>query len=135
VGRPLIYLDANIVIRLVEGDTPTRAPLEARLTSSLGVVGSLVTSRLTRLECRSKPLRLGEHVTLTQFDVFFAGVELVMAEVSAAVIERATDLRARYNLKTPDALHYATAMEVGATVFLTGDRLLSRCLEVPVELL
>jgi predicted nucleic acid-binding protein len=95
----------------------------------------LVTSRLTRLECRSKPLRAGDTATLAQFDVFFAGVELVVAEVSPAVVERATELRARYNLKTPDALHYATAVEVGATVFLTGDRGLSRCSEVPVEVL
>ncbi len=51
------------------------------------------------------------------------------------MVERATDLRARYNLKTPDALHYATAIEVGAAVFLTGDRALSRCSEVPIELL
>jgi predicted nucleic acid-binding protein len=135
VGRPLIYLDTNVVIRLVEGDAPTRAPLTARLAAALGVSASLVTSRLTRLECRSKPLRAGDLGTLAQFDVFFAGVELVLADVSSAVIERATDLRAPYNLKTPDALHYATAVEVSATVFLTGDRGLSRCSEVPVELL
>jgi predicted nucleic acid-binding protein len=135
VGRPLIYLDANVVIRLVEGDAATRAPLEARLAAALGVPGSLVTSHLTRLECRSKPLRAGDSATLAQFDVFFAGVELVLADVSAAVVERATELRARYNLKTPDALHYATAVESGATVFLTGDRTLSRCTEVPVEIL
>jgi len=135
VGRPLIYLDANVVIRLVEGDAATRAPLAARLASSLGVPGSLVTSRLTRLECRSKPLRAGDAATLAAFDVFYAGVELILVEVGAAVVERATDLRARYNLKTPDALHYATAVEVGAALFLTGDRALSRCSEVPVELL
>jgi predicted nucleic acid-binding protein len=123
------------VIRLVEGDAATRGPLVARLAPSLGVPGSLVTSRLTRLECRSKPLRAGDLATLAQFDVFFAGVELVLAELSPAAVERATDLRARYNLKTPDALHYATAVEVGARVFLTGDRALSRCSEVPVEVL
>ena len=120
---------------MVEGDAATRAPLEARLARSLGLPGSLVTSRLSRLECRSKPLRAGDVATLAQFDVFFAGVEVVMPDVSAAVVERATELRAKYNLKTPDALHYATAMEVGATVFLTGDRALSRCSEVPVEVL
>ena len=135
MGRPLIYLDANVVIRLVEGDAATRAPLVARLAPALGVPGSLVTSRLTRLECRSKPLRAGDLATLGKFDVFFAGVELVVAELSPAVVERATDLRARYNLKTPDALHYATAVEAGASVFLTGDRALSRCSEVPVEVL
>ena len=107
----------------------------ARLAASLGVAGSLVTSRLTRLECRSKPLRSGDFATLAQFDVFFAGIELILAEVSPAVIERATDLRAKYDLKTPNALHYATAVEVGATVFLTGDRGLARCTEVPVEVL
>jgi len=124
-----------VVIRLVEGDAATRAPLAARLAASLGVAGSLVTSRLTRLECRSKPLRAGDLTTLAQFDVFFAGIELILADVSPAVIERATDLRAKYNLKTPDALHYATAVEVGATVFLTGDRGFARCMEVPVEVL
>ena len=124
-----------MVIRLVEGDAATRAPLVARLTASLGLPGSLVTSRLTLLECRSRPMRAGDLATLAQFDVFFAGVELLMVEVGPAVIERATDLRARYNLKTPDAIHYASAVEVGATVFLTGDRGLSRCLEVPVEIL
>jgi predicted nucleic acid-binding protein len=95
----------------------------------------LVTSRLTRLECRSKPLRAADFATLAQFDVFFDGIELILAELSASVIERATDFRARYNLRTPDAIHYATAVDFGATVFLTGDRTLSRCSEVPVEVL
>jgi hypothetical protein len=74
------------MFRLVEGDAATRAPLVARLAPALGVAGSLVTSRLTRLECRSKPLRAGDLVTLGHFDVFFAGVELVLVEVSPAVI-------------------------------------------------
>jgi predicted nucleic acid-binding protein len=135
VGRPLIYLDANVVIRPVEGDAATLAPLAARLAPALGAPGSLVTSRLTRLECRSKPLRAGDRATLSRYDVFIAGVELVLAEVTPAVVERATELRARYNLKTPDALHYDTATEGGAAVFLTGDRGLARCTEVPVEVL
>ncbi len=131
----MIYLDANVVIRLVEGDAATRAPLTVRLAASLGVPGSLITSRLTRLECRSRSLRAGDLVTLAQFDVFFAGTELVIIELNQAVVERATELRARYNLKSPDALHYATAVEAGALVFLTGDRGLSRCSVIPVEVI
>ena len=84
-----------MVIRLVEGDLTTRTPLAARLAASLGVPRSLVTSRLARLECRSKPLRAGDPATLAQFEVFFAGVELVIVELGLAVVERATELRAR----------------------------------------
>lgn len=113
----------------------TRAPLAARLATSLGLPGSVVTSRLTRLECRSRRLRAGDMAALTQFDVFFAGVEVLMVEVGPTVIERATYFHARYNLKTPDAIHYASAVEVGAAVFLTGDRGLGRCSEVLVEIL
>lgn len=131
----MIYLDSNVVIRLVEGNASARAPLVARLASSLGVAGSLTTSRLSRLECRSNLLRSGDTVTLAQFDVFFSGVEISLIEVTAAVVELATEIRAKYNLKTPDALHYASAMEAGAEVFLTGDRVLARCSDVAVEIL
>lgn len=131
----MIYLDANVIIRLVEGDAATRTPIVARLSGSLNVPGSLATSRLSRLECRSKPYRMGDLVTLAQFDAFFGGIELVLVELSASVIELATELRGKYNLKTPDALHYATAVQASAGLFLTGDRVFSRCAEIPVELL
>jgi len=131
----LIYLDSNVVIRLVEGDALARAPLVARLASSLGVARSLTTSRLARLECRSNLLRAGDTATLAQFDVFFSGVEISLIEVTASVVELATEIRAKYNLKTPDALHYASAMEADANVFLTGDRVFARCSDVAVEIL
>jgi predicted nucleic acid-binding protein len=44
-------------------------------------------------------------------------------------------LRARYGFRTPDAVHLATAISEGASVFLTGDAELVRCDEVNVELL
>jgi len=72
---------------------------------------------------------------LAQFDVFFSGVEISLIEVTASVVELATEIRAKYNLKTPDALHYASAMEADANVFLTGDRVFARCSDVAVEIL
>lgn len=135
MGWSVIYVDANVVIRLVEGDAATRAPLVARLSPLLGIPNSTITSRLTRLECRSRPLGNGDLATLAQFEVFFNGVELRLFELTPAVVERATELRAKYKLRTPDALHYATAIEAGATAFLTGDRAMSRCREVAVEVI
>ena len=54
----------------------------------------------------------------------------LLVEINGPVIERATDLRARYSFKTPDAIHLATAIDEGASVFLTGDAELVRCAEL-----
>jgi predicted nucleic acid-binding protein len=131
----LIYADTNVVIRLLEGDAATRAPLEARLLPLRGTGRFLLTSRLTRLECRVKPLRVGDTALLALYDAFFVSAEVEMLELSAPVIEKATDLRAALNVKTPDALHLASAIVAGATAFLTGDRSLTRCTEIVVEVL
>jgi len=80
-------------------------------------------------------VRAGDTAALAQFDVFFSGVEISMIEGTTAVVELATEIRAKYNLKTPDALLYASAMEAGAKVFLTGDRVFARFSDVEVEIL
>jgi predicted nucleic acid-binding protein len=56
-------------------------------------------------------------------------------DVSAKVIDRATELRARHGFKSPDAIHLATALESGANEFWTGDAALSRCTDVVVTVL
>jgi len=58
-----------------------------------------------------------------------------LIEIASSVIERATDLRARYKFKTPDAIHLATAIEDHADRFLTGDKELTRFSELAVEVL
>jgi len=131
----VIYADANVLIRLLEGDVTTRAPLEARLLPLRGTGRFLLTSRLSRLECRVKPLRANDVTLLALYDAFFAGFEVELLELSDAVVEKATELRATLNVKTPDALHLASGILAGATAFLTGDRNLSRCTEIPVEVL
>jgi predicted nucleic acid-binding protein len=131
----VIYADANVIIRLLEGDAATRAPLEARLLPHRGAVGFLHTSRLSWLECRVKPLRACDTKLLALYDAFFSSPEVEVREISRTVVEKATELRAALNVKTPDALHLASAIISGASAFLTGDKALQRCTEVLVEVL
>ena len=49
-----------------------------------------------------------------------------VVEVSAAVSDAAARLRAEHNLRTPDALHVATALNEGAGWIVTNDRALKR---------
>ena len=131
----MIYADANVIIRLLEGDAATRAPLEERLLPCRGKAGFLHTSRLSWLECPIKPLRANDTKLLALYDAFYSSAEVEILELSRAVVEKATNLRAALNVKTPDALHLASAILSGATAFLTGDKGLARCTEVLVEVL
>jgi predicted nucleic acid-binding protein len=60
---------------------------------------------------------------------------LHVSELDAATIERATNLRARYGFRTPDAIHLATGLEQKVDSFLTSDAALVRCDELRVEVL
>ena len=64
----------------------------------------------------------------TSYAEFFSRALFRMAEIDAAVIESATELRVRYGFRTPDAIHLATAI-------LTGDQALAKCREVAVEVI
>lgn len=132
-GVSAVYLDACTVIYLVEGAPPFQAAAAASVAPYQGdpdVV--LLTSRLTRMECRVKPLRDGQAALLAVYESLFAARRMSLAELSPAVVERATDLRARYRVRTPDALHLATAIEARAIAFITGDATLTRCTELNV---
>ena len=60
--------------------------------------------------------------SLDRFDAFFAQADLVWVELTAPVVELATQLRASHGLRTPDALQAACCLQLGSdTVMLTGD--------------
>ncbi|MEQ8465895.1 MAG: PIN domain-containing protein [Coleofasciculus sp. E1-EBD-02] len=68
------------------------------------------------------PLRRGNTILAQQYrDILFNEEGLTTIEVSVAIAEEASQLRAAYNLRTPDAIQMATAIRQGALFFLTND--------------
>jgi predicted nucleic acid-binding protein len=55
--------------------------------------------------------------------------------INAMIAEIGADLRARYNLRTPDALQIAVALNAGCEAFLTNDAALQRVTELRVFIL
>ena len=131
-----LAVDSSALIYLVEGSDALRERITRRLDPVLAdPAGRLVASRLARMDCRVKPLRNGDTALLAEYDAVFGAARFDLADVTAAILDRATDLRARHGFKTPDAIQLATAIEIGADAFLTGDAGLVRCTDVTVELI
>lgn len=90
------FLDASALIYLVEGAEPFAARTRRALSdlAQREPPAAVALSRLTWLECRVRPLREGESQVLEAFDAFFRRSDIVWVELSAQVIELATEIRA-----------------------------------------
>jgi len=118
-----VYVDSNSAIYWFEQIEPfasATAPLwEALQESRLHVV----TSVLTLLEVLVKPLRDKDDFLIAVYrKVFLETKDLESMEIVKEVLLLAAQIRADCRLKTPDAIHAATALQAGATMFLTNDR-------------
>ncbi len=111
-----VYLDSCIAIYLVEEHPLYCAGIEESLAKLQGIV---CYSPLTELECLVLPLRDKRDDLLEKFRQFFGiNVPLTMPDV---VYREAAKLRAEFGLKTPDALHLATARFHDCSELWTND--------------
>ena len=81
-----------------------------------------IASELTLLELTVKPLQLGRQDAADDYETllsYFPNLEL--EPISRAILLEAAALRARYRLRTPDAIQLATAFKSGATLAITND--------------
>ena len=129
-----VYVDANTVIYAVEQIEPYCSLLKPVWQAAKATQVSLVTSELTWLETLAKPLRDGDTALESLFRAFLTAKEMTLAPATLAIWEEAARLRG-LGLKTPDAIHAATALSVGCTLFLTNDGIFTRVSGLPVAVL
>ncbi|HEX6292416.1 MAG TPA: PIN domain-containing protein [Herpetosiphonaceae bacterium] len=115
-----VYVDANIVIYAVERIEPYRTVLEPLWQAAQQRQISLVTSELTWLETLVKPLRDNNIHLEALFRSFLTAQEMMLIPATLSIWEHAARLRG-LGLKTPDALHAATASTVGCSLLVTND--------------
>jgi len=123
-----VYLDACMIIDLVEG----RPDQQERLSNALKD-RTLISSELARLESRIGALRARKTEYLETYRRFFDNCR--MAPLDRAVFDLATELRVRYGVKTPDALHLAVALHAGCGELWTNDRRLASAADGSIGIL
>jgi len=116
-----VYFDSCILIYRIEQRQPWAQRVDALLASIDAAAALFVTTELTRLECRVRPLALGRADVLRDYDAFFEQPTLLWQPFDRRVFDSAAQLRAEHGLKTPDALHLAAALAAGCDQFWTND--------------
>jgi predicted nucleic acid-binding protein len=98
------------------------------------VVG--LSSVITLTEVLSKPIQQNDSTVEAAYrNMLLRSQHFRLISITSAIADRAAQLRAAYNLKTPDALQIATAIDTGCNAFLTNDKGLKRVKELSVIVL
>ena len=117
-----IYIDAAPLIYLVEKHSEYFTKM-LRVVSFIETTPLQVfTSVITITEILVQPLRLGNTDLAQEYhDILVLNNEYEIVSITAEIAISAAAIRARYLLRTPDALHAATAIKTGCDAILTND--------------
>ena len=122
-SHPLLALDTSIFIYHFESH-PTYLPFTRSILQTVAAgARDAIISELVLLELLVKPMSLEQEELADQYEILLEHFpHLKICPIQRAVIRRAAQLRGRYRMKTPDAIHLASALENGATLFIGNDR-------------
>jgi predicted nucleic acid-binding protein len=118
----LIYLDTCLVIYAVEGDPVFGERVRAALAAE--PTGQFAISPLIKLECLVKPIRDGDLALQRHYEAVLG--QLALLALPETVFLQAAHLRARFGLRTPDALHLACAQHYRCSALWTNDERLAQ---------
>jgi len=118
----VVGLDTAPLIYFIEESPVYLASLRAFFGAVDQGEFTVVTSVLTLTEVLVHPLRQGNHRLAEDYRrILLQADHISTLAVSEAIAEEAAQLRAQHNLRTPDAIHLATAITSGASSFITND--------------
>lgn len=132
----VVALDAMVFIYHFENH-PSLANLTQLIFDRMeaGLLTSLV-SVIGVTEIYSGPLRKGYSTLFEEYKrVFITYPNLLLMPVTLEVGEQAAILRAKYEIRTPDAIHIATGVVHQAEAFISNDEALRSVEELPILLL
>lgn len=131
-----VYLDANGFIYSVERIEPYASLLQPLWRAAQERKLEIVSSELAILETLVKPLREKDETLARIFrDLLLDSREVRLIPTTTAIWETAAHLRAVLGLKTPDAIHAASAVAARSALFVTNDPHFRRVRELSVVIL
>lgn len=120
--RGSIYIDTSVAIYTIEGNPDYYSLLQPLWSKFYAREIQIISSELILMEVLVVPLRNGNNSLVADYEELLLSSQVQLIPISQSILRQAANLRARSNLKTPDAIHAATALSVSCNQFITNDQ-------------
>lgn len=119
----LVYIDTHLFIYFLDQNTGF-FPISAKILEAVeeGTFFAF-TGDIAIAEALVKPYKINDISLISSFkSFFFTDNFLSIVSHNSDTFDLCSPIRATYNMKFADALHYATAIKSGCKFFITNDK-------------
>ena len=129
-----IGIDTNVLIYYIEEHPFFLGKVEPLVDRIVKGEAIGITSYVTLLELLVKPLKEKRFDLVEQYKTILTN-RLEMVPLDETVSLKAAELRAKYGIRTPDAIQLASVISKNGDVFVTNDERLDKIDEIKVLIL
>lgn len=117
-----VYIDTSVVIYTIEGNPDYYSVLQPLWSKFYAEEIQVVSSELILMEVLVVPLRNSNNSLVADYEELLLSSQVQLIPISQSILLQAANLRATTSLKTPDAIHAATALSASCNQFITNDK-------------
>jgi predicted nucleic acid-binding protein len=125
-ANSLVYIDTAIIIYTIEKIPEYWLLLKPVWQQVKNRNIRVLSSELTLLEALVAPIRNNDATLITAYEQALLASNMLLMPITQSILRQAAHVRAQSRLKTPDAIHVATAQLEHCDIFLTNDKALQR---------
>lgn len=123
IGSRKIYIDANVLIYLVEGSAAFQEKAERVFAYANENRIPILSSEILVAECLYGAHRLGRPELAEKYRWIFRESEMIhLVPIDIGIHEAAAIVGSQNRLKLIDAIHFATAIDINCDAFVTNDK-------------
>ncbi|MEH1953281.1 type II toxin-antitoxin system VapC family toxin [Nostoc sp.] len=130
-----IYIDTSVAIYTIEGNPDYYSLMQPLWSKFYAGEIKIISSELILMEILVVPLRNGNNSLVADYEELLLSSQVQLIPISQSILRQSANLRATSNLKTPDAIHAATALSVNSNQFITNDKGFCNVPGLPVVIL
>ena len=136
ISNKKIFVDTELLIYYIEEHSDYIAYLNSIFDVPQKNGNNILTSVITLLEVLVLPYKNNDIVLAKKYqDILENSKDISLYPVTTDISRYAAQLRAKYNLRTPDSIQIATAIISQADIFFTNDLSFKRVSEIEILIL